>query len=73
MLNMLLFVSVLLQAFNTLYRGFTNSRQLNQFYSNAQLSLLHAANQPVVPEATPVPGYERSALPQMTTQDIESG
>lgn len=40
----------------------------------SQLSMLHAANQPTVPEATPVPGYERQTFPMhLTSQDIASG
>lgn len=58
------FVFCFNQAFSSLY-------QLNQF---TQLSMFQAANQPEVPKATPVPGYERPFLPmQMTSVDIASG
>lgn len=38
--------------------------------------MLHAANQPRVPEATPVPGFEKPSLlvpMKLTTQDIAAG
>lgn len=35
--------------------------------------MFHAAKQPLVPEGTPVPGFERPTLHQMPSQDIASG
>ncbi|XP_067039478.1 transforming protein p54/c-ets-1-like isoform X1 [Acropora muricata] len=50
--------------------------QVEAFYKLSQisqLSMLHAANQPTVPEATPVPGFERQTFPMhLTSQDIAS-
>ncbi|XP_068687017.1 protein C-ets-2-like isoform X1 [Montipora capricornis] len=51
-----------------MFHGISLAQQVEAFY---QLSMLQAANQSRVPEATPVPGYER--LPtQLTSLDIAS-
>lgn len=58
-------VLYLFQVFNCL-----TTFRLTQLTQLKQWSLLHA-NQPVVPQATPVPGFERLImLPQIVDQDI---
>ena len=60
------------QTFNNLFHGFPAG-----FAKISDLALLngmfHAAKHPLVPEGTPVPGFERPTLHQMTSQDIASG
>ena len=65
--SLLIFILYLFQVFNYLTTfQFTQLTQLKQW------SLLHA-NQPVVPQATPVPGFERlMLLSQNVDQDIST-
>lgn len=60
------------QTFNNLFHGFPAG-----FPKMSDLALLngmfHAAKHPLVPEGTPVPGFERPTLHQMTSQEIASG
>lgn len=60
-----------METFNNLFHGFPAG-----FAKISDLALLngmfHAAKHPLVPEGTPVPGFERPTLHQMTSQDIAS-
>lgn len=56
------------QTFNTLFHGFPKMSDLALWNG-----VFHAANQPLVPEATPAPGFERPTLHKMTSQDIAAG